>query len=615
MIACHLLIPTLLAVLSAAEPAQADDVEPEAVTISGQVFNHVGAGVKGMQVEVYRVDEQGAAVGEPLTQTSAEQYGDFTLTLPAGTTGKLVVRLSGKGYAVVEQQIELAVEAPPPFVDVAVQGAGRLEGVVRARADDAPIPAAHVVVTDGFAEWTADTDERGRFAIEGLPPRPSRVSIDAEGFARRTEKLEGALGRGEEPLEVWLAPEWSATVKIVAPFGEPIPDVFIEALAGPHAPLLTASTDEKGEAVFRGLDPEVDMLRMRFNHFILPKSPDFDHFLINEENQREVREVFHVVMAARIKGTVVDAATGEPIYSARVMAGEFIGANVPMAWSDPDGEFELVSLMPGELVLTVHASGYAPELRELKIESGHTERVNVRLTRGRAVRGRVVDEAGAPLAGAYVSVDLWRGYSTAGMKALTDEQGGFVFDHAPADPLDLSAMASGHVPMQRQLKTDEELRFELRKLDPREAAGPASKIGVGDALPELELTTLDGQKIGLAALRGKVVLLDFWATWCGPCRLELPYVKQVHEAFGGRSDFVLLGISLDQREAVLREFIKKEQIGWPQVRDAAAGGSTISDAFGVHGIPATFLVGRDGKVIAVGLRGEQMKAEIEKALR
>jgi peroxiredoxin len=201
------------------------------------------------------------------------------------------------------------------------------------------------------------------------------------------------------------------------------------------------------------------------------------------------------------------------------------------------------------------------------------------------------------------------------MKALTDEQGAFVFEHAPPDPLDLSAMASGYVPMQRQLKADEDLLFELRKLEPRQAAGPESKIGVGAMLPELELATLDGEKIDLATLRGKVVLLDFWATWCGPCRLELPYVKKVHESFGGRADFMLLGISLDQRESVLREFIKKEQFGWPQVQDSASGGGTVADAFGVQGIPATFLVGKDGKVIAVGLRGEQMKAEVEKALR
>ena len=91
MIGCPLLIPALLALLSAGEPGQAADAEPEAVTISGQVFNHVGAGVPGMQVEVYRADEQGAAVGTPLEFENGTFTGRFAGPVSNGEEKKIRV--------------------------------------------------------------------------------------------------------------------------------------------------------------------------------------------------------------------------------------------------------------------------------------------------------------------------------------------------------------------------------------------------------------------------------------------------------------------------------------------------------------------------------------------
>jgi peroxiredoxin len=111
-------------------------------------------------------------------------------------------------------------------------------------------------------------------------------------------------------------------------------------------------------------------------------------------------------------------------------------------------------------------------------------------------------------------------------------------------------------------------------------------------VPNFSVTTTDGRKISMDDLQGKVVLLDFWATWCGPCREALPHIQQVAKKFKDEP-LVVLSVSLDTDEHAWKEFIEKHEMTWPQYRDAGFSG-TIAKMFGVNAIPHTFTIDADG---------------------
>ncbi|HSY89945.1 MAG TPA: TlpA disulfide reductase family protein [Candidatus Binatus sp.] len=110
--------------------------------------------------------------------------------------------------------------------------------------------------------------------------------------------------------------------------------------------------------------------------------------------------------------------------------------------------------------------------------------------------------------------------------------------------------------------------------------------------PPFAITTIDGQRVSMDDLTGKVVLLDFWATWCGPCREALPHMKEIAKKFQGQP-LVVLSISLDGDEQKWKEFIAKNEMTWLQYRDGGFTGS-ISKSFGVEAIPHTFTIDADG---------------------
>jgi thiol-disulfide isomerase/thioredoxin len=110
--------------------------------------------------------------------------------------------------------------------------------------------------------------------------------------------------------------------------------------------------------------------------------------------------------------------------------------------------------------------------------------------------------------------------------------------------------------------------------------------------PPFSVTTFDGQKVSMDDLQGKVVLLDFWATWCAPCREALPHIQKVAKKFQGEP-LIILSVSLDAEEQKWKEFIAKNEMTWPQYRDGSFSGP-IARMFGVNAIPHTFTIDADG---------------------
>lgn len=115
----------------------------------------------------------------------------------------------------------------------------------------------------------------------------------------------------------------------------------------------------------------------------------------------------------------------------------------------------------------------------------------------------------------------------------------------------------------------------------------------GDAAPEVEAPTLDGDDVvALGDLRGKPVLVNFWASWCVPCEAEARYVEAAHEEYGGEVEF--LGVNVKDARSDALEFVERYDVGYPQVRDEDL---EWYDAFGLTGQPETFLIDADGEVV------------------
>ncbi len=140
-----------------------------------------------------------------------------------------------------------------------------------------------------------------------------------------------------------------------------------------------------------------------------------------------------------------------------------------------------------------------------------------------------------------------------------------------------------------------------------------SSLVAGTKFPDFDEKDLAGKPLSIANYKGKVVLVDFWATWCGPCVAELPNVLKTYEKHHPEG-FEIIGISLDRDETKLRDFIKTKNMTWAQFYDGQFWNNKLAQKYGINSIPMTYLLDTEGKIIGKSLRGEALDDAVTKAL-
>ena len=136
---------------------------------------------------------------------------------------------------------------------------------------------------------------------------------------------------------------------------------------------------------------------------------------------------------------------------------------------------------------------------------------------------------------------------------------------------------------------------------------------VGGIAPDLQMKTPDGKSLSIYGVKAKAKIIDFWASWCGPCRAENPNVKKVYEKYKSKG-LEIIGVSLDVKVDAWRKAIETDGLPWLHMSDLKGWNSIVTDVYQIHGIPMLFVLDENNRIVGEGLRGEELEKCVQKVL-
>ena len=141
-----------------------------------------------------------------------------------------------------------------------------------------------------------------------------------------------------------------------------------------------------------------------------------------------------------------------------------------------------------------------------------------------------------------------------------------------------------------------------------------AQIALGQSAPDISLPNANDSIVHLSSLKGKVVLIDFWASWCEPCRQSNPQTARLYKKYKEQG-LEVVGVSIDNKKQEWLQAVKSDKLSFIQVNDDNGWAAPVANDYGVNEIPSTFLVNKEGKIIAIDADGNNLDKEIKEALK
>ena len=141
-----------------------------------------------------------------------------------------------------------------------------------------------------------------------------------------------------------------------------------------------------------------------------------------------------------------------------------------------------------------------------------------------------------------------------------------------------------------------------------------AQLTIGKTVPEIALPGINGNTVTLAALSGKVVLIDFWASWCGPCRMTNPYIQKLYKQYSAKG-FEVFAVSLDVNKPLWLKAVKKDRLTYIQVIDIDGWLSKVAEKYFVDALPTNFLLDKTGKIVAINIEGKELFDKVKELVK